>query len=225
MTEAGPARYERNPLTMVVEQRPRPRTVATKASRPAARTTPVVATPERRSRLVVLAGPTAVNKDTVPPGCAAATRVWISVSATRPHAGGGEQGSTAGSSPTGTGWSDAASWSGRSSHRPPGTGRPGSRSTLALASGQPACSRSTCRAPAESHDDAGRCSYYLKPRSWEDWSAASSAAGPSRRNGSAAWRPREGLAAEASSTETIVDTGVHDAAERLVALMAIPTDL
>ena len=108
----------------------------------------------RRSRLVVLAGPTAVGKGTVAAAIRAATTPR-SGSRCRPPPGrrvrARSTACTTGSSPTrsSTRWSPTAScWSGRWCTRPPATAPRGPRSRRRWPRAGRRCSRSTSRAPA-----------------------------------------------------------------------------
>jgi guanylate kinase len=189
---------------------------------------------QRRSRLVVLAGPTAVGKGTV----AAEVRrshpeVWISVSATtRPPRPGEENGVHY--------WfvsdeefdrmvadGDLLEWA--VVHKAARYGTPRQPVDLALASGRSAMLEidlQGARQVRETMPDA--LFVFLKPPSWDELvrrlvgRGTESAEERERRLETA----REEMAAEAEFDVTIVNHEVHAAAEELVALMThSPTDL
>ncbi|GAA1143883.1 guanylate kinase [Nocardioides aquiterrae] len=189
---------------------------------------------ERRSRLVVLAGPTAVGKGTV----AAEVRrshpeVWISVSATTRKPRPGEENGV-------HYWfvsdeefdrmiaeGDLLEWA--VVHQAARYGTPRQPVDLALASGRPAMLEidlQGARQVRETMPDA--LFVFLKPPSWEELvrrlvgRGTESAEERERRLVTA----REELAAETEFDVTIVNHEVHAAAEQLVALMThSPTDL
>jgi guanylate kinase len=188
------------------------------------------ASPTKRSRLIVLAGPTAVGKGTV----AAAVRethpeVWISVSATtRPPRPGEENGVHY--------WfvsdeefdamverGDLLEWA--VVHKAARYGTPRGPVELALASGRPAMLEidlQGARQVRETMPDA--LFVFLKPPSWEELvrrlvgRGTESEAERERRLETA----RAELAAEREFDVTIVNHEVHAAAEELVALMVGP---
>jgi guanylate kinase len=190
--------------------------------------------PVRRSRLVVLAGPTAVGKGTV----AADVRrshpeVWLSVSATTRAPRSGEENGV-------HYWfvsdeefdrmvaeGDLLEWA--VVHRAARYGTPRQPVELALASGRPALLEidlQGARQVRETMPDA--LFVFLKPPSWDELVRRLVGRGTEteeereRRLVTA----REELAAEAEFDETIVNHEVHAAAEQLVALMVqSPTDL
>jgi guanylate kinase len=189
---------------------------------------------ERRSRLVVLAGPTAVGKGTV----AAEVRrchpeVWISVSATtRPPRPGEENGVHY--------WfvsdeefdrmvaeGDLLEWA--VVHHAARYGTPRQPVDLALASGRPAMLEIDLQGARQVRRTMPDALFvFLKPPSWEELvrrlvgRGTETAEERERRLGTA----REELAAEAEFDVTIVNHEVHAAAEELVALMEpSPTDL
>jgi guanylate kinase len=190
--------------------------------------------PVRRSRLVVLAGPTAVGKGTV----AADVRrshpeVWLSVSATTRAPRPGEENGV-------HYWfvsdeefdrmvaeGDLLEWA--VVHRAARYGTPRQPVELALASGRPALLEidlQGARQVRETMPDA--LFVFLKPPSWDELVRRLVGRGTEteeereRRLVTA----REELAAEAEFDETIVNHEVHAAAEQLVALMVqSPTDL
>lgn len=183
------------------------------------------------SRLIVLAGPTAVGKGTV----AADIRrhhpeVWISVSATtRPPRPGEENGVHY--------WfvsdedfdamierEDLLEWA--TVHKTARYGTPRGPVELALASGRPAMLEidlQGARQVRETMPDA--LFVFLAPPSWEELvrrlvgRGTEGAAERERRLETA----RAELAAESEFDETIVNHEVHDAAEQLVALMTAPS--
>jgi guanylate kinase len=190
---------------------------------------PPASTAERRSRLVVLAGPTAVGKGTV----AAEVRrshpeVWISVSATtRPPRPGEENGVHY--------WfvsdeefdrmvaeEDLLEWA--VIHKAARYGTPRQPVDLALASGRPAMLEidlQGARQVRETMPDA--LFVFLKPPSWDELVRRLVGRGTeteeerTRRLETA----REELAAEAEFDVTIVNHEVHDAADQLVSLMVL----
>lgn len=189
---------------------------------------------ERRSRLVVLAGPTAVGKGTV----AAEVRrshpeVWISVSATTRQPRPGEENGV-------HYWfvsddefdrmiaeGDLLEWA--VVHKAARYGTPRQPVDLALASGRPAMLEidlQGARQVRETMPDA--LFVFLKPPSWDELvrrlvgRGTESEEERERRLATA----REELAAESEFDVTIVNHEVHEAAEELVALMThSPTDL
>jgi len=189
---------------------------------------------ERRSRLVVLAGPTAVGKGTV----AAEVRrshpeVWISVSATTRQPRPGEENGV-------HYWfvsddefdrmiaeGDLLEWA--VVHKAARYGTPRQPVDLALASGRPAMLEidlQGARQVRETMPDA--LFVFLKPPSWDELVRRLVGRGTEteeereRRLTTA----REELAAESEFDVTIVNHEVHEAAEELVALMThSPTDL
>ncbi|WP_166139887.1 guanylate kinase [Nocardioides ochotonae] len=193
-----------------------------------------MSTPERRSRLVVLAGPTAVGKGTV----AAAVReahpeVWISVSATtRPPRPGEENGVHY--------WfvsdaefdrmiadDDLLEWA--VVHKAARYGTPRQPVELALASGQPAMLEIDLQGARQVRRTMPDALFvFLGPPSWDELvrrlvgRGTETAAERERRLETA----RVELAAEAEFDITIVNHEVHEAAEQLVALLKQPpTDL
>lgn len=193
-----------------------------------------MSTPERRSRLVVLAGPTAVGKGTV----AAAVReahpeVWISVSATtRPPRPGEENGVHY--------WfvsdaefdrmiaeDDLLEWA--VVHKAARYGTPRQPVELALASGQPAMLEIDLQGARQVRRTMPDALFvFLSPPSWEELvrrlvgRGTETEAERERRLETA----RVELAAESEFDITIVNHEVHEAAEQLVALLKQPpTDL
>jgi guanylate kinase len=187
-----------------------------------------------RSRLVVLAGPTAVGKGTV----AAAVRrshpeVWISVSATtRPPRPGEQNGVHY--------WfvsdeefdrmiaeGDLLEWA--VVHQAARYGTPRQPVDLALASGRPAMLEidlQGARQVRETMPDA--LFVFLKPPSWEELVRRLVGRGTESEEERARrlLTAREELASEEEFDVTIVNHEVHAAAEELVALMMqSPTDL
>jgi guanylate kinase len=189
---------------------------------------------ERRSRLVVLAGPTAVGKGTV----AADVRrshpeVWLSVSATtRPPRPGEENGVHY--------WfvsdeefdrmvaeGDLLEWA--VVHKAARYGTPRQPVDLALASGRPAMLEIDLQGARQVRGTMPEALFvFLKPPSWDELvrrlvgRGTESEEERARRLETA----REELAAEAEFDVTIVNHEVHAAAEELVALMKpSPTDL
>ena len=186
-------------------------------------------TPQRRSRLVVLAGPTAVGKGTV----AAEVRrnhpdVWISVSATTRRPRPGEENGV-------HYWfvsdeefdrmiaeDDLLEWA--VIHKAARYGTPRQPVDLALASGRPAMLEidlQGARQVRETMPDA--LFVFLKPPSWDELVRRLVGRGTeteeerTRRLETA----REELAAEAEFDVTIVNHEVHAAAEQLVGLMVL----
>lgn len=220
---------------MVVEQRPRPRNqVATeRVETPAPKALTVRPSPAR-SRLVVLAGPTAVGKGTV----AAEVRrchpeVWISVSATTRAPRPGEENGV-------HYWfvsdeefdkmveeGNLLEWA--VVHKAARYGTPRQPVELALASGRPAMLEidlQGARQVRETMPDA--LFVFLKPPSWEELVRRLVGRGTETEEERARRleTAREELAAEAEFDVTIVNHEVHAAAEELVALMEpSPTDL
>ncbi|MQW76262.1 guanylate kinase [Nocardioides sp. dk4132] len=193
-----------------------------------------MSTPERRSRLVVLAGPTAVGKGTV----AAAVReahpeVWISVSATtRPPRPGEENGVHY--------WfvsdaefdrmiaeEDLLEWA--VVHKAARYGTPRQPVELALASGQPAMLEIDLQGARQVRRTMPDALFvFLSPPSWDELvrrlvgRGTETAEQRERRLETA----RVELAAESEFDITIVNHEVHEAAEQLVALLKQPpTDL
>ena len=188
----------------------------------------------RRSRLVVLAGPTAVGKGTVAAEVRRAhPEVWISVSATTRRPRPGEENGV-------HYWfvsddefdrmiadGDLLEWA--VVHQAARYGTPRQPVDLALASGHPAMLEidlQGARQVRESMPDA--LFVFLKPPSWEELvrrlvgRGTETAEERERRLETA----REELAAESEFDVTIVNHEVHAAAEELVALMThSPTDL
>lgn len=188
----------------------------------------------RRSRLVVLAGPTAVGKGTV----AAEVRrshpeVWISVSATtRPPRPGEEDGVhywfvSAEEFDAMVEQGNLLEWA--VVHQAARYGTPRQPVELALASGRPAMLEidlQGARQVRETMPDA--LFVFLKPPSWEELVRRLVGRGTETEEDRARRleTAREELAAEAEFDVTIVNHEVHDAAEELVALMVpSPTDL
>jgi guanylate kinase len=189
---------------------------------------------ERRSRLVVLAGPTAVGKGTV----AADVRrthpeVWISVSATTRKPRPGEENGV-------HYWfvsdeefdrmiadGDLLEWA--VVHRAARYGTPRQPVDLALASGRPAMLEIDLQGARQVRETMPEALFvFLKPPSWDELVRRLVGRGTEteedreRRLVTA----REELAAEAEFDVTIVNHEVHAAAEELVALMThSPTDL
>jgi guanylate kinase len=188
-----------------------------------------VSTPERRSRLVVLAGPTAVGKGTV----AADVRrnhpdVWISVSATtRPPRPGEENGVHY--------WfvsdeefdrmiaeDDLLEWA--VVHKAARYGTPRQPVDLALASGRPAMLEIDLQGARQVRETMpGALFVFLKPPSWDELVRRLVGRGTeteeerTRRLDTA----REELAAEPEFDVTIVNHEVHAAADQLVRLMVL----
>ncbi len=189
---------------------------------------------ERRSRLVVLAGPTAVGKGTV----ASEVRrthpeVWISVSATTRKPRPGEENGvhywfvSDEEFDTMVAEGNLLEWA--VVHRAARYGTPRQPVDLALASGRPAMLEidlQGARQVRETMPDA--LFVFLKPPSWEELvrrlvgRGTESEEERERRLATA----RDELAAESEFDVTIVNHEVHEAAEELVALMThSPTDL
>lgn len=189
--------------------------------------------PARRSRLLVLAGPTAVGKGTVAAEVRRAhPEVWISVSATtRPPRPGEENGVHY--------WfvsdeefdamveqDNLLEWA--VVHKAARYGTPRQPVELALASGRPAMLEidlQGARQVRETMPDA--LFVFLKPPSWEE--LVRRLVGRGTENEEERERrlvtARDELAAEAEFDVTIVNHEVHAAAEELVALMEpSPTD-
>jgi guanylate kinase len=188
-----------------------------------------VSTPERRSRLVVLAGPTAVGKGTV----AADVRrnhpdVWISVSATtRPPRPGEENGVHY--------WfvsdeefdrmiaeDDLLEWA--VVHKAARYGTPRQPVDRALASGRPAMLEIDLQGARQVRETMpGALFVFLKPPSWDELVRRLVGRGTeteeerTRRLDTA----REELAAEPEFDVTIVNHEVHAAADQLVRLMVL----
>ncbi len=188
----------------------------------------------RRSRLVVLAGPTAVGKGTV----AADVRrnhpeVWLSVSATTRKPRPGEENGV-------HYWfvsdeefdrmvaeGDLLEWA--VVHKAARYGTPRQPVDLALASGRPAMLEIDLQGARQVRETMPDSLFvFLKPPSWDELvrrlvgRGTESAEERERRLDTA----REELAAEAEFDVTIVNHEVHAAAEELVALMMhSPTDL
>ncbi|MEP9364813.1 guanylate kinase [Nocardioides sp. CN2-186] len=187
-----------------------------------------------RSRLVVLAGPTAVGKGTV----AADVRsrhpeVWISVSATTRKPRPGEENGV-------HYWfvsdeefdkmiaeDDLLEWA--VVHKSARYGTPRQPVDLALASGRPAMLEIDLQGARQVRETMSDALFvFLKPPSWDELvrrlvgRGTESEEERERRLVTA----REELAAEEEFDVTIVNHEVHDAAEQLVALMVqSPTDL
>ncbi|NPC95162.1 guanylate kinase [Nocardioides sp. zg-DK7169] len=193
-----------------------------------------MSTPERRSRLVVLAGPTAVGKGTVAAAVRAAhPEVWISVSATtRPPRPGEENGLHY--------WfvsdeefdrmiadDDLLEWA--VVHKAARYGTPRQPVELALASGQPAMLEIDLQGARQVRRTMPDALFvFLSPPSWEELvrrlvgRGTETAEERERRLETA----RGELAAESEFDITIVNHEVHEAAEQLVALLKQPpTDL
>lgn len=186
--------------------------------------------PSRRSRLIVLAGPTAVGKGTV----AADVRrmhpeVWISVSATtRPPRPGEENGLHY--------WfvsdddfdamierGDLLEWA--VVHQAARYGTPRGPVELALASGHPAMLEIDLQGARQVRETMPQALFvFLKPPSWDELvrrlvgRGTEDRAERERRLETA----RAELAAESEFDCTIVNHEVHEAAEQLVALMVAP---
>jgi guanylate kinase len=192
------------------------------------------AAPTRRSRLLVLAGPTAVGKGTVAAEVRRAhPEVWISVSATtRPPRPGEENGVHY--------WfvsdeefdrmvaeGDLLEWA--VVHKAARYGTPRQPVDLALASGHPAMLEIDLQGARQVRRTMPDALFvFLKPPSWEELVRRLVGRGTeteeerTRRLATA----KEELAAEAEFDVAIVNHEVHDAAEQLVALMEqSPTDL
>ena len=191
---------------------------------------PPTGNPTSRSRLIVLAGPTAVGKGTV----AAAVRethpeVWISVSATtRPPRPGEENGVHY--------WfvsdeefdamiekGDLLEWA--LVHKAARYGTPRAPVDLALASGHPAMLEIDLQGARQVRETMPEALFvFLKPPSWDELErrlvgrGTESEAERERRLETA----RAELAAESEFDVTIVNHEVHAAAEQLVALMVGP---
>jgi guanylate kinase len=184
-------------------------------------------TPERRSRLVVLAGPTAVGKGTV----AAEVRrhhpeVWISVSATtRPPRPGEENGVHY--------WfvsdeefdrmvaeDELLEWA--VVHKAARYGTPRQPVDLALASGRPAMLEIDLQGARQVRRTMPDALFvFLKPPSWEELVRRLVGRGTETEEERARRleTAREELAAESEFDVTIVNREVHAAAEDLVTLM------
>ena len=186
--------------------------------------------PTRRSRLIVLAGPTAVGKGTV----AADVRrthpeVWLSVSATtRPPRPGEENGVHY--------WfvsdqefdamierGDLLEWA--VVHKAARYGTPRGPVDLALASGHPAMLEIDLQGARQVRETMPEALFvFLKPPSWEELvrrlvgRGTARVAERERRHETA----RAELAAESEFDVTIVNHEVHAAAEQLVTLMVGP---
>ena len=193
-----------------------------------------MSTPEQRSRLVVLAGPTAVGKGTV----AAAVReahpeVWISVSATTRKPRPGEENGV-------HYWfvsdaefdrmiaeDDLLEWA--VVHKAARYGTPRQPVELALASGQPAMLEIDLQGARQVRRTMPDALFvFLSPPTWDELvrrlvgRGTETAEERERRLETA----REELAAESEFDITIVNHEVHEAAEQLVALLKQPpTDL
>jgi guanylate kinase len=190
-------------------------------------TDPRGSTPERRSRLVVLAGPTAVGKGTV----AAEVRrhhpeVWISVSATtRPPRPGEENGVHY--------WfvsdeefdrmvaeEQLLEWA--VVHKAARYGTPRQPVDLALASGRPAMLEIDLQGARQVRRTMPEALFvFLKPPSWDELVRRLVGRGTETEEERARRleTAREELAAESEFDVTIVNREVHAAAEDLVALM------
>lgn len=186
--------------------------------------------PVRRSRLIVLAGPTAVGKGTV----AAAVRethpeVWISVSATTRAPRPGEENGV-------HYWfvsdeefdhmverGDLLEWA--VVHKAARYGTPRGPVELALASGHPAMLEIDLQGARQVRQTMPEALFvFLKPPSWDELvrrlvgRGTEDEAERERRLATA----REELAAESEFDVTIVNHEVHAAADELVALMVGP---
>ena len=189
---------------------------------------------ERRSRLVVLAGPTAVGKGTV----AAEVRrthpeVWISVSATTRKPRPGEENGvhywfvSDEEFDTMVAEGNLLEWA--VVHRAARYGTPRQPVDLALASGRPAMLEIDLQGARQVRETMPEALFvFLKPPSWDELVRRLVGRGTEteeereRRLATA----REELAAESEFDVTIVNHEVHEAAEELVALMThSPTDL
>jgi guanylate kinase len=184
----------------------------------------------RRSRLIVLAGPTAVGKGTV----AAAVRerhpeVWLSVSATTRQPRPGEENGV-------HYWfvsdeefdamidrGDLLEWA--TVHQVARYGTPRGPVDLALASGHPAMLEIDLQGARQVRETMPEALFvFLKPPSWEELvrrlvgRGTESEAERERRLETA----RAELAAESEFDVTIVNHEVHAAADELVALMVAP---
>lgn len=184
----------------------------------------------RRSRLIVLAGPTAVGKGTV----AAAVRerhpeVWLSVSATTRQPRPGEENGV-------HYWfvsdeefdamidrGDLLEWA--TVHQAARYGTPRGPVDLALASGHPAMLEIDLQGARQVRETMPEALFvFLKPPSWEELvrrlvgRGTESEAERERRLETA----RAELAAEREFDVTIVNHEVHAAADELVALMVAP---
>ena len=189
--------------------------------------------PARRSRLVVLAGPTAVGKGTVASEVRRShPEVWISVSATtRPPRPGEENGVHY--------WfvsdeefdamveqDNLLEWA--VVHRAARYGTPRQPVELALASGRPAMLEIDLQGARQVRTTMPDALFvFLKPPSWDE--LVRRLVGRGTENEEERERrlvtAREELAAEAEFDVTIVNHEVHAAAEELVALMEpSPTD-
>jgi guanylate kinase len=188
----------------------------------------------RRSRLVVLAGPTAVGKGTVAAEVRAThPEVWISVSATTRRPRPGEENGV-------HYWfvsddefdrmvadGDLLEWA--VVHKAARYGTPRQPVDLALASGRPAMLEIDLQGARQVRRTMPDALFvFLKPPSWEELvrrlvgRGTESAEERTRRLETA----REELAAETEFDVTIVNHEIHAAAEELVALMKpSPTDL
>jgi len=193
-----------------------------------------VTEPPGRSRLVVLAGPTAVGKGTVAADVRARhPEVWISVSATTRKPRPGEENGV-------HYWfvsdedfdkmiaeDDLLEWA--VVHKAARYGTPRQPVDLALASGRPAMLEIDLQGARQVRETMSDALFvFLKPPSWDELVRRLVGRGTEteeereRRLGTA----REELAAEEEFDVTIVNHEVHDAAEQLVALMVqSPTDL
>ncbi|KQV69874.1 guanylate kinase [Nocardioides sp. Root122] len=185
--------------------------------------------PHRRSRLIVLAGPTAVGKGTV----AAAVRethpeVWISVSATTRAPRPGEENGV-------HYWfvsdeefdamverGDLLEWA--VVHKAARYGTPRGPVELALASGHPAMLEIDLQGARQVRQTMPEALFvFLKPPSWEELvrrlvgRGTEGEAERERRLATA----REELAAESEFDVTIVNHEVHAAADELVTLMTV----
>ena len=190
--------------------------------------------PARRSRLVVLAGPTAVGKGTVASEVRRShPEVWISVSATtRPPRPGEENGVHY--------WfvsdeefdamveqDNLLEWA--VVHKAARYGTPRQPVELALASGRPAMLEIDLQGARQVRTTMPDALFvFLKPPSWDE--LVRRLVGRGTENEEERERrlvtAREELAAEAEFDVTIVNHEVHAAAEDLVALMLqSPTDL
>ncbi len=191
---------------------------------------PAVSNPTERSRLIVLAGPTAVGKGTV----AADVRrthpeVWISVSATTRAPRPGEENGvhywfvSDEEFDTMIAKGDLLEWA--VVHKAARYGTPRGPVDLALASGRPAMLEIDLQGARQVRETMPEALFvFLKPPSWDELvrrlvgRGTESEAERERRLETA----RAELAAESEFDVTIVNHEVHAAAEQLVALMVGP---
>jgi guanylate kinase len=188
------------------------------------------ATATHRSRLIVLAGPTAVGKGTV----AAAVRethpeVWISVSATTRAPRPGEENGVHYSFVSDEAFDAMIErgdlLEGADGHKAARYGTPRGPVELALASGHPAMLEIDLQGARQVRETMPEALFvFLKPPSWDELvrrlvgRGTETEAERERRLETA----REELAAEPEFDVTIVNHEVHAAAEQLVALMVGP---